>query len=41
MLGVKDKGILLQIIKKCSRVSEKVSNINENEFALNDDIFVD
>ena len=38
MLGVKDKGILLQIIKRCNRVIEKVSNINENEFALNDDI---
>ena len=38
MLGVKDKGILLQIIKRCNRVIVKVSNINENEFALNDDI---
>ena len=38
MLGVKDKGILLQIIKRCNRVIEKVSNINENDFSLNDDI---
>ena len=38
MLGVKDKGILLQIIKRCNRVIEKVSNISETEFALNDDI---
>lgn len=38
MLGVKDKGILLQIIKKCNRVIEKVSNISEAEFSLNDDI---
>ena len=38
MLGVKDKGIVLQIIKRCNRVIEKASNINENEFALNDDI---
>ena len=38
MLGVKDKGILLQIIKRCNRVIEKVSNISEIEFALNDDI---
>ena len=38
MLGVKDKGILLQIIKRCNRIIEKVSNINETEFALNDDI---
>ena len=38
MLGVKDKGILLQIIKKCNRVIEKVSNISEIDFSLNDDI---
>ena len=38
MLGVKDKGILLQIIKRCDRVIEKVSNFNENDFSLNDDI---
>ena len=38
MLGVKDKGILLQIIKRCNRVVEKVSNISEAEFSLNDDI---
>ena len=38
MLGVKDKGILLQIIKRCNRVIEKVSNVNETEFTLNDDI---
>ena len=38
MLGVKDKGILLQIIKRCNRVIEKVSNISENDFSLNDDI---
>ena len=38
MLGVKDKGILLQIIKRCNRVIEKVSNISEIDFSLNDDI---
>jgi len=38
MLGVKDKGILLQIIKRCNRVIEKVSNISVTEFSLNDDI---
>ena len=31
MLGVKDKGILLQIIKRCNRVIEKVSNVNATE----------
>ena len=38
MLGVKDKGILLQIIKRCNRVIEKVSNTSETEFSLNDDM---
>ena len=38
MLGVKDKGILLQIIKMCNRVIEKVSNISVTDFSLNDDI---
>ena len=38
MLAVKDKGIILQIIKRCNRVIEKVSNVNETEFSLNDDI---
>ena len=38
MLGVKDKGILLQIIKRCNRVIEKVSNISLADFSLNDDI---
>ena len=38
MLGVKEKGILLQIIKRCNRVIEKVSNINVTDFSLNDDI---
>ena len=38
MLGVKDKGIILQIIKWCNRVIEKVSNISVTDFSLNDDI---
>ena len=38
MLGVKDKGILLQIVKRCNRIIYKVSSINENDFSLNDDI---
>lgn len=38
MLGVKDKGILLQMIKRCNRVIEKVSNVSEIDFSLNDDI---
>ena len=38
MLGVRDTGILLQIIKRCNRVIEKVANLSETEFSLNEDI---
>lgn len=38
MLNVKDKGILLQIIKRCNRVIDKIMNIDETEFSLNEDI---
>ena len=38
MLSIKDKGILLQIIKRCTRVIDKLTVINEEEFSLNDDI---
>ena len=38
MLGVKDKWILLQIVKRCNRVMEKVSNVTKIEFSINDDI---
>ena len=38
MLGVKDKGILLQIIKWCDRVSGKISLVSQNEFNNNEDI---
>ena len=38
MLGVKDKGILSQIIKRCDRVIEIVSNISVTDFSLNDDV---
>ena len=37
MLGVKDKGILIQIIKRCNRVIEKVSNVSETKFSLIED----
>ena len=38
MLGVKDIGIVLQIIKRCNRIIDKLTNLNETEFALNEDI---
>ena len=38
MLDIKDKGILLQIIKRCERVNEKILSINQNDFNVNEDI---
>ena len=38
MLNTKDKGRLLQIVKHCKRIEEKIKNINKNEFETNDDI---
>lgn len=34
MLGIKDKGILLQIIKRCNRVIDKIKNMDEHSFAF-------
>lgn len=38
MLEIKDKGILLQIIKRCDRVSGKISLVSQYEFNNNEDI---
>lgn len=38
MLTIKDRGILLQIIKRCNRVIDKIVDIDKKEFGLNDDI---
>lgn len=38
MLNTKDKGRLLQIVKHCKRIEEKIKNIDKNEFEINDDI---
>ncbi len=38
MLAVKDKGILLQIIRRCDRVIDKVLNISKDVFSKNEDI---
>ena len=32
MLNIKDKGLLLQIVKRCNRVTNKVSSINVCRF---------
>ena len=38
MLSTKDKGRLLQIVKHCRRIEEKITNIDRDEFDINDDI---
>lgn len=38
MLGTKDYGILVQIIKRSNRIIEKIGNIGINEFSNNEDI---
>ena len=38
MLGTKDYGILVQIIKRSNRIIEKIGNIDINEFSNNEDI---
>ena len=38
MLDIKDKGIILQIIKRCDRVNEKISSLNLNDFNINEDM---
>lgn len=35
---VKDKGVLLQIIKRCNRVEEKTKNVSKESFDNNDDL---
>lgn len=38
MLSIKDRGKLLQIVKHCKRIQEKVTSIDKKEFDINDDI---
>ena len=38
MLGGKDKGILLQIIKRCNRIIDKVLKTTETDFSQNEDM---
>lgn len=38
MLAIKDKGVLIQIINRCTRIINKIKNIEYNEFVNNDDI---
>ena len=32
MVSIKDKGILLQIVKRCNRIIEKISVITQDDF---------
>lgn len=38
MLKIKDKGVLLQLVKRCERVINKVSKISFEKFSIDDDI---
>ena len=38
MLNVKDKGRLLQIVKRCQRIEDKMQNVNKERFESNEDI---
>ena len=35
---MKDKGILLQIVKRCNRIMDKISVINREDFIKNEDV---
>ena len=38
MVSMKDKGILLQIVKRCNRIIDKISVITQDDFIKNDDV---
>ena len=38
MVNMKDKGILLQIVKRCNRIMDKISVINREDFIKNEDV---
>ena len=38
MVNVKEKRILLQIIKRCNRIMDKISVINQEDFIKNEDV---
>jgi hypothetical protein len=35
---MKEKGILLQIVKRCNRIMDKISVINQEDFIKNEDV---
>ena len=38
MVSIKDKGLILQIIKRCTRILDKISQISQTQFNENDDV---
>ena len=38
MVSMKEKGILLQIVKRCNRIMDKISVINREDFIKNEDV---
>ena len=38
MVSIKDKGIILQIVKRCNRIMDKVSVITQEDFNKNEDV---
>ena len=38
MLATKDKGILLQIVKRCNRIDDILSNVTKKDFDSNENI---
>ena len=38
MVSMKDKGILLQIVKRCNRIIDKISVITQDDFVKNEDV---
>ena len=38
MVSMKEKGILLQIVKRCNRIMDKISVINQEDFIKNEDV---
>ena len=38
MVSMKDKGILLQIVKRCNRITDKISVITQEDFNKNEDV---
>lgn len=38
MLDSRDYGIVMQILKKCDRIINKISNIDETKFSSDNDI---